>query len=145
MRGRCSIKDKYDNGYQSPIEFEFHLSGYIQRRHAFWISSTLYIITYSMIGLSFQSPCNNLGVIHLDGGWTLLASLLFASQSLFRHSFFLPGSSSCRFYDPWIASTTFCCCISPTADISFNAFFSHWRHVTFLGALASISRLFRRF
>ena len=94
MYGVCNIKNKYGNGYQIPIEFEFHLSGYIQWCHVFWILNLSHIIITSMVRLSFQSPRNNLCVIQLDGGYFLLASPLFASQSLFHHSV------SCCFYEP---------------------------------------------
>ena len=39
-----------------------------------------------MVRLSFQFPSNNLGVIQLDGGYVLLASPLFALQSLSQYS-----------------------------------------------------------
>ena len=71
-------------GYQSPIEFKFHLSG-------FWISSVSFIIVSSIVGLPVQSPSNNLAIIQLDGGYfPFVSSLLFTLQFLPRDSFFSP-------------------------------------------------------
>ena len=67
---------------------KFHLSGFIQGCNDFLISNISSVIVPSMIGLPFWFPCHNLGVTQLDGGYFQLASSLFATQSLYRGSFF---------------------------------------------------------